>query len=203
MKISIQMCFFASIVYLMSILMKIMRFYYHFRWFCTYFEGFSMILEVFWWFWDGKSMKINENVWNSMKNEWKSAEINGIPYKIAFFRIHLVVYVDFDENCALSLSFWLILHVFWMISNDFLWFLVYFGWKINENQWKWTKIKTIDETQIERGSSHVVYDVVAAAFAAKYDVVVVCFKEWSALDGRVGICAVRSRWDGGRQCKQP
>ena len=53
------------------------------------------------------------------------------------------------------------------------------------------------ENQIKRGSNHVVYDVVAAAFLVKYDdVVVVFFNEWCALDsvvGREGCCAVCSR----------
>ena len=40
------------------------------------FEGFSNILEGFWWFWDGKSMKINEILrkWMKMLNTKSNAE---------------------------------------------------------------------------------------------------------------------------------
>ena len=65
----------------MSILIKVMRFYYHFERFCTDFEGFSIILEGFRWIWAGPAMKMEDFQKKSKKNEEKNEKFFKIFFK--------------------------------------------------------------------------------------------------------------------------
>ena len=85
-------------------------------------------------------------------------KINRNQYKHVVFRVHSVGNIDFDEN----------------YDNDGRFFMVLDG-KMNANQWKIEENEEDLENKIERGSNHVVYDVVAVAFVANYDDVLFLF----------------------------
>ena len=91
--------------------MKVMRFYYHFEWFCTYFEGFSIILKGFRWIWDGRAHKM-EDFQKKIKNE-KKKRIEKIQKKYVICLIfgeklewkkYCLDFVDFVHAIALNIE---------------------------------------------------------------------------------------------------
>ena len=143
-----------------------------------------------------------------MKNQWKSTKINKNQYKTVVFRVHSVRNADFDENYAILSAFCMISRRFCPMFNDFGGFLIVLWWNINEDQWKWTKLNENIKNEIKRGSNHVVYDVVAAAFL---EMMMTKFFFINGLRcsvvGREGCCAVQqvawktaANWGGWEQC---
>ena len=58
--------------------MKVMRFYYHFAWFCPDFEGFSIISEGCRWIWAGRAMEMQDFQKKSKKMRKKSKNFSEI-----------------------------------------------------------------------------------------------------------------------------
>ena len=118
--------------------MKVMRFYYHFEWFCTDFEGFSIISEGSQWIWAGRAMKM-EDFQKKIEKKWEK------NLKIFRFFFQKKIYVIFWFPVKFWVkNFFFLARILTVIFRPVLAQKILmrfqrgagFRWKINENQWK-------------------------------------------------------------------